>query len=408
MPIFEYKGLDTSGKNVKGKIDGESQKVARAKLKKQGIFPTEVIEKSTEEKKGAGLNLNINQFFNRIKLKDISAMTRQMATLIKANVPIVDSLAAIADQSENEKLKLILTNIKEQVNEGASLAAALGKYPDVFSNLYVNMVKAGETAGTLDTVLLRLADFTESSVKLKNKVMGAMTYPIVMIVVGVLVVSGLLTFVVPKITAVFEDMERALPLITQIVVGISHFMVQRWYYLIGGIFLTVYLFKKIISTEAGRQKFDRFCLVVPLFGRLVRMVSISRFASTLSTLLHGGVPLLAAMDIVKNVVDNRIIRDVISKARDHISEGQPLAAPLKESGEFPAIVTHMISIGEKTGELEAMLNNIADSYSNEVDTTVSSLTQVLEPLMILVMGVTVGIIVLAILLPILDLNKMAA
>ena len=405
MPIFEYKGLDANGKVTKGKVDGESQKVARAKLRKQGIFPTELIEKTTNEKKSG---LGLKGFFNRIKLKDISSMTRQLATLIKASVPIVDSLSAIADQCENEKLKLILTDIKEQVNEGVALATALGKYPDIFSNLFINMVKAGEAAGTLDSVLLKLADFTEASVKLKNKVVGSMTYPIVMMSVGVLVVSGLLTFVVPKITAVFEDMERALPLITQIVVGISHFMVQRWYYLLGGIVLIIYIIKKILATEAGRQRFDRLTIRLPLFGHLIRMVSIARFSSTLSTLLHGGVPLLAAMDIVKNVVDNRVIRDVIAKARDNISEGQPLATPLKESGEFPAIVTHMISIGEKTGGLEAMLNNIADSYNNEVDTTVGSLTQVLEPLMILVMGVTVGVIVLAILLPILDLNKMAS
>ena len=269
------------------------------------------------------------------------------------------------------------------------------------------MVKAGEAAGTLDSVLLKLAEYTEASVKLKNKVVGSMTYPVVMMVVGIVIVSGLLIFVIPKITTIFEDSEQALPFITQIVMGTSHFLVAQWYILLLLIVGAVALIRKLLSTEAGKRKFDRLFLKVPVFGKLVRMVSIARFTSTLSTLLHGGVPLLSAMDIVKNVVDNLVIRDVIEKARTNISEGQSLAAPLRESGEFPAIVTHMISIGEKTGELEAMLNTIADAYNNEVDTSVSSMTQVLEPLMIVIMGACVGFIVMAIMLPILDLNKIA-
>lgn len=405
MPVFEYKGFDSTGKAVRGKIDGDYAKIARAKLRKQGIFPTELIEQKTIERTKKGFSLT--RFLKRIKISDIAVMTRQLATLIKANVPIVDALVAIIDQIEHERLKLILTDVKEQVNEGSSLAAALSKYPEVFSNLYVNMVKAGEASGTLDTVLMKLAEFTESSVKLKNKIIGSMTYPLLMIGIGILVVSGLLVFVIPKITAIFEDMEQALPLITQIVMGLSHFLMTRWYVVLAGLFLIATFFKRSLSTEKGKEKFDKIFIKLPIFGKLVRMVSISRFSSTLSTLLHGGVPLLTAMDIVKNVIDNRVIRNVLIKARENISEGQALATPLKESGEFPAMVTHMISIGEKTGELETMLNTIAEAYNNEVDTTVNAMTQVLEPLMIIIMGIVVGIIVMAILLPILDLNKIA-
>ncbi|OGQ13817.1 MAG: type II secretion system protein GspF [Deltaproteobacteria bacterium RIFCSPHIGHO2_02_FULL_40_11] len=405
MPLFEYKGLDQSGKNVKGRIDGDNQKVARAKLRKQGIFPTQLTEKKVTDKAGSGINLKA--FFQRITVNEIAIMTRQLATLSKAHIPLVDALVAITDQIENEKLKLIMTDVKEQVNEGASFAQALEKHPQVFSNLFVNMVKAGESSGTLDSVLLRLADFTEASVKLKNKVVGSMTYPILMMVVGTAIVSGLFIFVIPKITAIFSDMERALPLITQIVIKISDLLRTQWYLIITGLLAIVYFTRKFLKTNKGKQLFDKWILKVPVLGRLVRILAISRFAQTLSTLLQGGVPLLSAMDIVKNVVDNTTIQRAIIEARNNISEGESLAAPLKESGHFPPMVTHMIAIGEKSGELENMLNTIAETYEEELNTTLSAMTQLLEPLMIVVMGAVVGVIVMAILLPILDLNNIS-
>lgn len=404
MPVYDYKGLDSAGKAVKGKIDGDNVKIARAKLRRQGIFPTEIAEKKTTPETAKG---GFFKFKKRVTVQDLALFTKQLATLVKANVPIVEALAAIADQVENERMKLIITDVKEQVNEGSSLAAALSKYPEIFSTLYANMVKAGEAAGTLDTVLLRLADYTESSVRLKNKIKGSMAYPIVLMTVGILIVSGILVFLIPKITQMFADTEQSLPWITQVVIGISNLLKEQWYLILGTILLFVYIFKKVVATPGGKRRFDRFVMRLPLYGKLTRMISIARFSATLSTLLHGGVPLLAAMDIVKNVVNNTVIQDVLIKARENISEGQTLAAPLRESGEFPPIVTHMISIGEKTGELEAMLNTIAANYDNEVDTTVSAMTQVLEPLLIVTMGLAVGIIVIAILLPILDLNKIA-
>ncbi|MBI3017953.1 MAG: type II secretion system inner membrane protein GspF [Deltaproteobacteria bacterium] len=406
MPVFDYKGLDNSGKNVKGKIDGDNLKIARAKLRRQNIFPIELIEKATLEKPTqVG---RFTKFFKRVKITDISIMTRQLATLIKANIPLVEALIAISDQLENERLKLIMTEVREQVNEGSSLATALGKHPEAFSNLYINMVKAGETAGTLDTVLLRLAEFTESSVKLRNKVTGAMMYPLLMTLVGAAIITGLFIFVIPQITQIFSEMEQALPLITRIVIGISDALRYYWYLVILGIFIFYTLFKKFSATEKGKRRIDATLLKLPIVGKMVRMISVSRFTSTLSTLLKGGVPLLAAMDIVKNVVDNTLIREALIKAKENITEGQSIAQPLRESGEFPAMVTHMISIGEKTGELESMLNTIADAYDNEVETTITALTQLLEPIMILLMGLGVGIIVMAVLLPILNLNNIAS
>src|SRR3989338_11250527 len=228
MPVFDYKGVDSQGKTVKGKVDGDNLKIARAKLRRQNIFPIELIEKATLEKHTqVG---RFTKFFKRVKITDISIMTRQLATLVKANIPLVEALIAISDQLENERLKLIMTEVREQVNEGSSFAGALGKHPQVFSNLYINMVKAGETAGTLDTVLLRLAEFTESSVKLRNKVMGAMMYPLLMTLVGVVIITGLFVFVIPKITQIFAEMEQALPLITRIVIGISDIFRHYWYF----------------------------------------------------------------------------------------------------------------------------------------------------------------------------------
>ncbi len=406
MPVFDYKGLDNGGKNVKGKIDGDNLKIARAKLRRQGIFPIDLIEKAPVEK--TTQVTRFTKFFQRVKITDVAIMTRQLATLVKANIPLVEALSAISDQLENERLKLIMTEVREHVNEGSSLAAALGKYPEVFSNLYINMVKAGETAGTLDSVLLRLSEFTESSVRLKNKVVGAMMYPMLMILVGSSIITSLFIFVIPQITQIFAEMDQALPLITQIVIGISNALRYYWYLVALGIFLIYSLVRKILSTEKGKRQRDVLLLRLPIFGKLARMIAVSRFTSTLSTLLKGGVPLLVAMDIVKNVVDNVVIREALVKAKENITEGQSIAQPLRESGEFPAIVTHMISIGEKTGELEPMLNTISDAYDNEVNTTITALTQLLEPVMILLMGLGVGIIVMAVLLPILNLNNIAS
>jgi general secretion pathway protein F len=290
------------------------------------------------------------------------------------------------------------------VNEGSSLADALGEHPKVFSALYANMIRAGESSGALDVVLVRLADLTESQAQLRNKIIGAMLYPAIMVVVGIAIVSILFVVVIPKVTKIFEDMNVALPWTTRILISVSSFARDYWYLVVALLPAAVFGVRRWMKTPRGRAWWDRTQLQVPVFGELVRMLALSRFAKTLATLLASGVPLLTAMDIVKNIVSNTLLADVIEKARDSIREGESIAAPLKRSGQFPPLVYHMIAIGERSGQLEEMLQNVAKSYEAQVEMRVGALTSLLEPVMIVAMGVVVAFIVFSILMPIMQLN----
>jgi general secretion pathway protein F len=402
MPVFEYKGLDARGKAVAGILDAIDAKSLRAQLRKDGVFLTEILEESKAKSLAAR---EVKLGGGRVKGQDVAIMTRQLATLIGAGIPLVDSLTALVEQVEKEKLKKVLSQVRERVNEGSSLADALRDHPKIFEPLYVNMVRAGESSGTLDVVLARLADFSEGQVRLKSKVLGAMMYPIIMVGVGIVIVSILFVVVVPKITKIFDRLQAALPLPTQILIGMSNFVKDWWWLIgivvIGGSFLLVRYFR----SEKGREKWDRFILRVPVFGPLVRMIALARFTKTLATLLSSGVPLLTALDIVKNVLNNKILEKVIEEARVSIQEGESIAAPLKRSKEFPPIVTHMIAIGEKSGELESMLQNIANAYDQQVETRINTMTSLLEPIMIVAMGGVVAFVVFSILLPILKMNQ---
>jgi general secretion pathway protein F len=403
MPVFEYKALDARGKPVSGMLDAADPKALRGMLRKDGIFLTEIVVES-KVKSLASREVKLGR--GRIKALDISVMTRQLATLIGAGIPLVESLTALVDQVEKERLKKVLSQIRERVNEGSSLADAMGDHPKVFVALYVNMIRAGESSGTLDVVLNRLAEFTDYQVRLRSKVMGAMMYPIIMVIVAIIIVAVLFVVVVPKITKIFERLKEGLPLPTEILIAVSSFVKNWWWAILlvgfGTIFLLVRYFR---YTEAGREKWDRFALKVPIFGSLTRMIAIARFTKTLSTLLASGVPLLTALNIVKNVLNNKILEKVVEEARVSIQEGESIAAPLKRSKEFPPIVTHMIAIGEKSGELESMLSNVAAAYEQQVDNKINTLTSLLEPIMIVSMGGVVGFIVFSILLPILKMNQ---
>lgn len=415
MPVFEYKALTADGKTVNGIVDAESPKLARSKLRKQGIFPTDVEEQGERRKVAGGAvvagpsllsrDVDLKKYFERVTLQDVAVMSRQMATLVGAGIPIDQSLTVLSQQVENEKLKVIMSQIREKVNEGTSLADAMRQHPKVFNELYVNMVSAGEASGALDLVLNRLADYTESQLALKNKVVGALTYPALMLVVSFALVTFLFVAVIPKIGKLFEDMNATLPLITRILIGASNFVVSFWWLMILAVAGVIYGFRRWSTSEEGKRSYHRIMLKLPIFGRLVRMISISRFASTLSALLKSGVPLLVSMRIVANVVDNVILAQVLADARDNISEGQSIAEPLRRSGEFPPLVTHMIAIGEKTGELESMLQKVADAYENQIQAMVTALTSLLEPLMIMFMGGMVGFIALSIIKPMLELNS---
>ncbi|MFL5246255.1 MAG: type II secretion system inner membrane protein GspF [Myxococcales bacterium] len=424
MPVFEYSGLTEAGKNVRGVKDAENRKVLRSLLRKDGIFLTDVraaegaaiaaVSSSSSrpvtgkiELSGQGLSreVDLRQVFgSRVSGQDLAIATRQLATLIGAGITLVDALTALVDQIEQPRLKRIIGIVRQKVNEGSSLADALAEHPKVFTTLYVNMIRAGESSGALDVVLVRLADFTEAQAALRNKIMGAMLYPAIMLLVGLGIVGILFIVVIPKVTTIFADMNVSLPWTTQILITTSTFARDYWYLMLAAIPLFVWAMRRYLKTTRGRAWWDRTKLNAPIFGELVRMLSLARFAKTLATLLSSGVPLLTALDIVKNIVNNSILSKVIEDARDAIREGESIAAPLKRSGQFPPLVHHMIAIGEKSGQLEEMLQNVARSYDAQVEVRVSALTSLLEPIMIVGMGVGVAFIVFSILMPIMQLN----
>ncbi len=421
MAVYEYKGLDKAGKNAVGIVDADSPKAARLKLRKQGVFPTSVVEgkagalraagkgTTSAPSSGGGLSVEVDfsKYFERIGVGDVAIATRQLSALIGAGIPLVESLGAVSEQVEKEKLRLVMREVKEKVNEGATLHKALAGYPKIFTNLYTNMVKAGEQAGALETVLDRLADYTESMVELRGKVVAAMTYPVIMMFVAMGVVGFLLTFVVPKITKIFDDMGADLPFITRFVVGISDFMQSFWWLLALVGAGALYGFRRWYASDKGRHRVDDLLLRIPIFGRMMSMVAISRFASTLATLMNSGVPLLSALGIVRNILGNVILQDVIEKAQEQVREGRALNRPLKESGRFPPMVIHMIAVGERTGDLAPMLERVSTSYESQVNRRLETLSSLLEPLMILIMGGVVFVIALAILLPMLNMNSLA-
>ncbi len=410
MAVYEYQGLDGAGRSVTGIIDADNPKAARTRIRQQGVFPTEIAEQmgsGGSATKGSGLSIEIDfsRLFTRIKAQDLANLTSQLSTLSGAGIPVVESLNALLEQTENPKLQIVLADIREKVNEGASLADAMAAHPKVFSDLYVSMVRAGEASGALDVVLSRLSQYTEDAVRLQGKVTAAMMYPALMSLVGGGLVIGLFVFVIPKIKGVFDSFDAALPLVTRIVLGASDFVASWWWVLVllaGG---AVYGFRRWIETEAGRAKFDNFKIAMPLFGRVFRLVAVSRFCRTLTTLLESGVPILKALGITASVVQNVVLVEAIETAARNISEGQSLAGPLRQSGEFPPLVTHMIAIGEQTGELEAMLAKIADAYDLQLENLINGLTSLLEPILIVIMGAVVGLVAVSILLPMLNLTS---
>ncbi len=406
MPVFEYKGLNSSGKNVKGMHDADSAKTLRAQLRKEGIFVTEVALKSDKGVASmATSEVDVKKLvLSRITTSDIAIMTRQLAVLLGAGVALVEALTALQDQVDHERLKLIVNQVKNRVNEGSTLADAMSQHSRVFNHLYVNMIRAGEHSGALDVVLMRLADFTEAQARLKSKVMGALTYPIIMVFVSTGILAVLLTVVVPKVSKIFEDNKMTLPLTTRILIASSNFARNYWWVILIAMALVIWGFLRWKKSAKGQVAWDTFMLKVPIFGKLMRMIGVARFATTLSTLLKSGVPLLTALDIVKNVVANHVLAAVVEKARDSIREGESIAAPLKRSGEFPPLVYHMVAIGERSGQLEEMLSNVGRAYEDQVEVRVASLTAMLEPVMTVGMGAVVAFIVMSILLPILQLN----
>jgi general secretion pathway protein F len=406
VPVYAYKGISASGKTARGHLDAESLRGARAKLRREGIFVTDMSEAAPEAlpSEGSRFEIRLQNPFRRVSGLDLALVTRQAATLIGAGIPLVQGLGALTEQVENPRLKSVLGQVRDRVNEGASLADALG-HSSVFPDLYVSMVRAGEAGGALERVLERLADYLESQVRLRNKVGSILIYPLVMLGFALLVVGVLVTVVLPQITELLVSLDQPLPFYTRWIIALSEFARSFWWAIgLGGAF-AVFGLRAMVRTRQGRDAWDRLRLRLPLVGRVVRLVAISRFTRTLATLLSGGLPITRALDASRDVAANTVLGRAIDRARESITEGQSVAQPLRASGEFPPLVTHMIEVGERSGELEAMLAKVADTYDEQVETTITRLTALLEPLLILLMVGIVIVIILATLVPLLNVTS---
>ena len=406
MPVYEYTALDKGGKSRNGIIDADSALTARQKLRGSGIFPVEVKETTARPKDLASGPVAVSTLFKRVKPGELSVVTRQLSTLVGAGITLVSSLEALISQLTNPLLKKIMAQVKESVNEGNSLAFSLSQHPKVFSQIYINMVRAGEASGSLDLVLDRLAEYSEHQQALRGRFKAAMVYPLIMSCLATLVLFFLITIVVPQITKIFSDMHQTLPLPTVILIGISDFLKGFWWLLLAGLAAAIILVKQFRKTPRGSYMWDKIKIRVPIIGPINHKMALARFGRTLSSLLDSGVPLLTALQIVRNIVNNVLIADVIDKAMDEIQAGKSLAGPLSRSAWFPPIALQMISVGEQSGELEKMLSKIADIYEGEAESRIMAMTSMLEPAMLLGMALIVLFIALSILLPIFEMNQM--
>lgn len=419
MSLYAWKGLDGAGKSVAGTRDADGGKALRQALRKDGIFITELTEvlgsggKAAKATAAAGVKpksffrreVNFGQLVERVRPQEIAVLTRQIGTLLAAGIPLAETLAALSEQSDNKKLERVLAGIRQKVNEGTSLADTLGEHPALFSDLYVNMVRSGEAAGNLDAVLLRLAVFLDAQLALQAKVSGALTYPIIMMILGSLVMGVLLVVVVPQITSVFEDMGKTLPWNTQLLIFVSGGIGTYWWLLIPLGIAGFFGFRRWSRTPRGRNLLDRVKLRAWVVGPLIRFVGVARFSRTLATMLAAGVPVLTALEITKKVLNNTVLEKVVESARDAIREGESIAVTLRKSGQFPSMMVHMVAVGERSGQLETMLENVAAAYEREVDGKVARLTTILSPAIIVTMALVVVFVVFSILTPILDMQN---
>jgi len=419
MPVYAWKGLNNAGKAVTGTKDADGPKGLRQALRKDGVYVTEHKEvlgggagrpaaKSTlasgEKVPFFKREIDLGGLLERVRPEDVAVLTRQLATLLKAGIPLAEALGALGEQADNKKLAMVLVEVREKVNQGTSLADTLAPHENIFPELYVNMVRSGESAGNLDAVLARLAEFLDAQNALRSKVVGAMVYPIIMMVLGTIVMGLLMIFVVPKITSVFEDLNKTLPWNTELLIFVSHFIGAYWWAIIAVGFVAYVAFKRWARRPSGRAVIDRVKLRLWLIGPLVRFIAVARFARTLATMLAAGVPVLTALEIVKKVLNNTVLEKVVEEARESIREGESIAAPLKRSGKFPSMMVHMIAVGERSGQLEPMLENVAGAYERDVEGKVARLTTMLSPLIIVAMALVVVFIVFSVLQPILEMQ----
>ncbi len=405
MPVYRYKGYDAAtGSARKGSVEADSVKSARLRLKQRD----KIIVSEIQEEVALESIRKKSSFFNaKVSIQDVAIMTRQFATLQSAHLPLDETLKALTSQVENELLRNALNNVKEQISEGKSLAEAVSAFPAVFDRLYVNMVKAGESSGTLGLVLTRVADFIEYAVKVRAQIQGALMYPVVMIGAMTLITGFMFVAVVPKMQKIFVSLKVKLPWYTELMISISEFMQTKWYLIIAGLVLIVWATRRWYQSPSGRRSFDTNVLKLPIFGPIVMRINVSRFTRTLSTLLSSGVPILGALDITRNIISNTLIAEALDAAKTAVQEGQSLGVSIEKSHLFPPLVTYMIMTGERTGQLEEMLQHVAVAYDAEVERKVESLIGLIEPAMVILMTVGGGGILAALMVPMLSImNQM--
>jgi type IV pilus assembly protein PilC len=401
MPTtYDYKVRDRSGSLVTGQLVGDSETLVLSKLREMGLTPL-TVKKHTD-----GLKMEINLRPGRVKLKDLSIFCRQFATMVNAGLPILRALAILGDQTANKELQKVLLQVRLDVEQGASLSGAMGKHPKAFSELFVSMIKAGETGGLLDTVLLQLADTMETEVELRRKIKSAMTYPVAVVVLVVLIMSAMLLFVVPQFKTIYASLGGELPLPTRVLLAASDSVRKYWYLVIlFSVAFTIGL-RRYKKTPSGRLNVDKLKLKTPVFGPLFHKVALARLANTLGMLLRAGVPILQALEIVKDTVNNKVIAFALEDVKSSVREGESIARPLSKHAVFPPMVVQMIAVGEETGAVDTMLDKVSEFYNSEVEATVDALTSLIEPLLIAVIGGAVGMAVIALYMPMFNIIKL--
>ena len=408
VPVFQYDAIDAQEKKSCGIVEADSAREARLKLMEQNLFLMDIKQIGEKE---AGPQPALIPFWKRVlsrrKVGELSLVTRQFATLLKAGIPIADALNALVEQVDSPKLNIVFRDLRERVSQGMTLEDAMRAHPNYFDQFYVNMIRVGETSGNLDEVLGRLSIYLQKHNRTRAKVSAALVYPAIMLIIGILVAAFLVTFVVPKITGVLREAGRALPTPTLMLMGISEFVVGYWWLIILAVFGLATIYRGILKTAGGRSAFDRLWLKLPLFGELIRKDVIARFSRAFATLLRSGIPALEALKVIRVIMDNSVLNEAVDYIHDSVIEGTDIAVPLKKSGVFPPLVGYMIAVGEQSGRLEEMLEMIADYYEEEVDLTTQKVTSALEPILIVFLAGVVGFIVLAVVLPILELGNIA-
>ena len=407
MMVYSYKATDKSGKFVEGDVTAPDYNAAVQQIRQLNYFPVKVAEAKSSARISAGLKLSLPNWGSKVSTKDLMTLTQQLSTLVDSGLTLDEGLSTLVKLAETEEIRSILADIRKQVHAGSSFADALEKHPDVFSNLYVNMIRAGEAGGIVSEALDRLAIFLEKSVELKANIQSAMVYPAILSLVGGSAVIILITFVVPQFSKLFEDMGAALPLPTQIMLGLSSLIINYWPLLILGTLGSVGAFTFYIKTDKGRYWWDGLLLKLPLFGSLIQKVEVSRFSLTMATLLKSGVPILQAMKIVQSILINRVISDAIGNINQSLKRGKGLSGPLEEAGVFPPMAVHMITVGETSGALDEMLTKVSQTYDKEVAQAIKQVISLIEPFMILFMALIIGFIVVSMLLAIFSANDIA-